>query len=170
MQRRQVGRSAGPEDTGVTLWFNGEYGVVATETANVFIHRNQAVRPYCNGDEVPAYGAEGRHPDTQSVIRVLSMVESKKGPRAEAWCYEENYQRAIADIENRPTYRFMERLGDLPRGRLYNPRQYRYRQIWCGKNLQQARHHDPVDGTTLKRYYEKWDGEKWTEVADPRIK
>jgi hypothetical protein len=97
-----------------------------------------------------------------------------KGFRARWWGFEASYDEAIGFIKNRPTYRFVNRIGKIPLSRLQERPVISVK--WCGKCLPALRTKFPKALYPFQQYelyswhFEKFnpESERWEICEDPR--
>jgi cold shock CspA family protein len=144
--------------------------------ARVFFHASEYGHYVADGGDFVQFRDTPYLVPTRGIAMTFVIEQGRKGPVARMVGSLESYEAGIAAIENRPTYRFMERRGSHPRGRLWTEDCFAYRVFWEGKNLHQLRYKFPrsFDWTTpvvpgrVCRYFEVWQDGKWVICDDPR--
>jgi hypothetical protein len=168
--------------TGHVIHFNSIkfYGFLREQETGqrVFFHVNDYGKYVCDGGDTPAFVGLGVYEEPpKGLLMTFEVVQTPRGPAARMVGLEDNYRKALADIANRPTYRFVRRTGDHPRQRLFTGNEFKYTTMWYGEDLRDLRKKFRKDwwATTdqcpgrVCYYFESLDENgDWNLCEDPR--
>ena len=153
------------------------FGFAEAPNKNIFFHFNQFKHVvFTGGDWLelrPIVDGQVIIPEVEACI-IYQEITGPKGPKALWWSFFDEYQRAKAELDNRPLYRFVERQGREAMSRLHEKPKRRI--YWEGKNLVELRYRfsmlsSPVyDIGHRAMYFECFDValDEWVRCDDPR--
>jgi len=123
-------------------------------------------------DQLPTFAQAGD-------VVIYHLIIGERGGKALWWCLEDDYLAVKKRIAERPLYRFMKRVGELPNSKRLAksaaPTMTHY-ELWKGKNVATLREEFSVksfqvfENSSMALYFEFYEEESdiWIHCADPR--
>lgn len=160
---------------GIISYYNREknFGFIGG-AESIFVHGTYRVTPLFDGSDKPNI-SRGRLDNNAARKMDSVLFEServKRGLRAKWWCFSQEYDKVVVEIEARPTYMFRVHFGPVKIGRLtpvgYEPP----RMFWMGKDLSNIKGstYTPCKTYHCRKWYEMLTEEGWVVCDDPRPK
>lgn len=144
------------------------------DPTSAFFHNNRRLMATCDGDDWVRLvdPKDARYPKVGEEI-IIQVFQGEKSPKALWWSFKDEYEQALQELENRPTYRLVHRIGYPKNSKLTHEPAITVR---CeGKNLYMIRYNFPkedfpvYDNGSEAQYFEIQDhAGNWIESCDPR--
>lgn len=183
----------------VTHYVDGEgaeYGFISydgdfaphIEQRSVFFHHNYQRTFGCNGGNLPVvvnnWNAQLPYAenDCEVVFEIEEALHPKNGMpclRAKFWGHKDSYDKALAEIAQRYTYRLRKRTGQVATSKLKTKPDYE--TLWVGKDMMELRKLFPIrtnpiydrgESAVYFEYKERdangVEVDSWKECGDPR--